>query len=61
MDQIHDSLVEAGLVDHWLNELFDTAMKKARLEAALKQEAAEERGEKEPDVFQLDQEEVSKL
>ncbi|XP_050715851.1 glutamate receptor ionotropic, kainate 5-like isoform X3 [Eriocheir sinensis] len=59
MDRIHDSLVEAGLVDHWLIELFETSMKKARLEAVLKREAAGGRGEKEEDSFLLDKEEAS--
>ncbi|KAK8405662.1 hypothetical protein O3P69_001863 [Scylla paramamosain] len=46
MDRIHDRLVEAGLVNHWLDELFETAMKKARKEAAAAQEEAERKGEK---------------
>nr|XP_053638905.1 uncharacterized protein LOC128693313 [Cherax quadricarinatus] len=30
MDRIHDRLVEAGLVNYWLKELFDSSTKKAR-------------------------------
>lgn len=61
MDRIHDSLVEAGLVNHWLMELFETSMKKARLEAVLKREAARERGKKEEDSFLLGEEEVTAI
>ena len=44
MDRLHDRLVEAGLINHWLNELFETAMKAAR-KAAAKQKEAAQKGE----------------
>ncbi|XP_042223296.1 uncharacterized protein LOC121867453 [Homarus americanus] len=32
MDRIHDHLVESGLVNYWLNELFEAAMSETRAE-----------------------------